>query len=173
MEKGPRMDLAPSLTKVGSDVVLIFQRYKQLSLKVCSVVIGTLLLLVLHLIKKSHNTNHNNRCKIITTNEIFTVYICLEGNKLHKSPISNVSLRVVSTGKWHYVRQPCSVLVFIVRVRVSTSLGPQFIIRCLLLKLPSETFRPSIKVFEKDHYLDCVLTLTRKYYLTILCRSEI
>ena len=72
------MDLAPSLTKVGSDVVLIFQRYKQLSLKVCSVVIGTLLLLVLHLIEKSHNANHNNRCKIITTNEIFIVYICLE-----------------------------------------------------------------------------------------------
>ena len=34
----------------------------------------------------------------------------------------------------------------------------QFIIRCLLLKLPSKTFRPSIKVFVKDHYLDCVLT---------------
>ena len=155
------MDLAPSLTKVGSDVVLIFQRYKQLSLKVCSVVIGTLLLLVLHLIEKSHNTNHNNRCKIITTNEIFTVYVCLEAAISLQCEFE--SRQHWKMTKWHYVRQSCSVLVFIVRVRVSTSLGPQFIIRCLLLKLPSETFRPSIKVFEKDHYLDCVLTLTRKY----------
>ena len=92
---GPGMDLDPSLTKVGSDVVLIFQRYKQLSLKVCSVVIGTLLLLVLHLIEKSHNANHNNRCKIITTNEIFIVYICLEA-------ISYISLQCEFESRQHW-----------------------------------------------------------------------
>ena len=76
--------------------------------------------------------------------------------------------------KWRYVRQYYSVLVFIVRVRVSTSPGPQFIIRCLLLKLPSKTFRPSIKVFWKDHYLDCVLTLTQQLEntISIFCWSK-
>ena len=133
------------------------------------------LLVVLYLIEKYHNANkHTNRCTIITTNEIFIVTYLPGSSKLDTFKslywIEFESLRAISSGKWQNdVRQYYSVLVFIVRVRVSTSPGPQFIIRCLLLKLPSKTFRPSIKVFWKDHYLDCVLTLaTRKYYLNIL-----
>lgn len=132
------------------------------------------LLDVSYLIEELSRYNYTDRCRIITTNKILIVtYI---------SPIS------MTRGKTSTIEFRRALFVIFVRVQdpsaqtidnndfylctkpsfswscshcpsfVCAHPMSQFIIRCLLLKLPSKTFRPSIKVFVKDHYLDCVLT---------------